>query len=153
RKTIAIALLTGSILTSGTNGFVGAVNPEVPSALAQPTPQGGQTDNGPGRSLPGFVRALDTQHIGSGPLAYAPDGQTLATSGGPGQVRLWNPATGEQRGLLKINQELPPYVHALAFSPDGKTLAVGYASEKDKLAVRLWDVRTAQVTRALRVER
>jgi outer membrane protein assembly factor BamB len=155
RKTVAIALLTGSILSSGANWLVGAaraVDPEVLSVQAKPT-QDPQTENGPGRNLPRLVRVLDTQHIGSGPLAYAPDGQTLATSGGPGQVRLWDPATGEQRGLLKINQELPPYVHALAFSPDGRTLAVGYASEKDKLAVRLWDVRTAQVTRALRVER
>jgi WD40 repeat protein len=155
RKTVAVALLTGSMLAIGANWIVGAakaVNHEVPSAQAKPVAQGPQRENGPERNLPGLVRILDTKNGGPSPLAYTPDGKTLATGGGYDHLRLWNPATGEQRGLLKFNHELPPYVDALAFSPDGKTLAVGYSSDKDKVTFRLWDVSTGQVTRVLRVQ-
>jgi WD40 repeat protein len=58
-------------------------------------------------------------------VAYSPaDPALLATAGDDGGVRLWNPGIGEGRGVLPSR---PPGggVLALAFAPDGRTLAVG----------------------------
>ena len=55
-------------------------------------------------------------------LAYAPDGRTLATAGDDRTVRLWDPATGEQRDVFHDHTDA---VLALAFAPDGRLLASG----------------------------
>ena len=77
---------------------------------------------------------------GAGPInavAFSPDGKTLAAAGGsksqPGEVTLWDPATGQQSGRLGR----PGAYRYLAFSPDGRTLAVG-----SRKSVELWDVAT-----------
>ena len=71
-------------------------------------------------------------------VAFSPDGKTLASAGGspsnprkPGELRLWDAATGEARATLKGHEDT---VNAVAFSPDGKTLA----SAGDDWTVRLW---------------
>jgi WD40 repeat protein/transcriptional regulator with XRE-family HTH domain len=60
---------------------------------------------------------------GSVPVAYSPDGKTLAT-GSPGGARLWNIATGHQIGKPLLTG-LPgsDLTSSIAFSPDGKALA------------------------------
>ncbi|MFF4276812.1 helix-turn-helix domain-containing protein [Streptomyces sp. NPDC001536] len=80
-------------------------------------------------------------------LALSPDGVRLATGGGFGSVTVWHGRTERHREAV-----IPPVagvagdgaigarVTALAFSPDGSTLAVGYASG----ALRLWDTVTRQ---------
>ena len=58
----------------------------------------------------GVVSALD----------MAPDGQRLATAG-PDGVRLWDPASGRR---LAAVENLPRGPHVVAFSPDGRYLAI-----------------------------
>lgn len=70
-------------------------------------------------------------------LAFSPDGRTLATSGGP--IQLWNVATGAP--ICKIEG---PAV-SLAFSRDGKTLAVAPERfDRTSPAIRLVDAASGQ---------
>jgi WD40 repeat protein/transcriptional regulator with XRE-family HTH domain len=94
---------------------------------------------GPSTALP---FGLDTE-VPLGPegddtvLALSREGARLATGGAFGSVTVWRGRTGRHREAV-----IPPAagasrarVTALAFSPDGRTLAVGYGSG----ALRLWD--------------
>jgi WD40 repeat protein len=105
-------------------------------------------------------------------LAFSPDGKTLASGGGlrptqppgdgktqvlgrkalpeePGQLKLWEVATGRERADLRGHSGC---VLAMAFSPDGKALAAagaGPPTPDGRLwywtgEVKLWDVATGQ---------
>jgi WD40 repeat protein len=65
----------------------------------------------------------------AGPLALSPDGKLLA--GAAGQVRLWEVPSGKEVRALPCSS----HVACLAFSADGKRLAVG-----EDHAITLWDV-------------
>jgi len=60
-------------------------------------------------------------------LAWSPDGNTLASTGN--KVVLWDVATGRELRRLEG--------HSVAWSPDGKMLAVASSTEQ---SVRLWDM-------------
>jgi WD40 repeat protein len=67
-------------------------------------------------------------------FALSPDGQTVAACAG-GQVGLWNVTT---RKLISIlDPEVPGWLMSMAFSPDGRTLAI---ADYDQGQARLWDV-------------
>ena len=76
-------------------------------------------------------------------LAFAPDGQTLASAGGDaewlpsGHLHLWQVASGRLRAALHGHRQV---VRTVAFSPDGRTLASG---SSDGL-IKLWDVASGQ---------
>jgi WD40 repeat protein len=102
--------------------------------------------------LTGKKRAGLEGHVGGVlSVAFSPDGKTLASAGGGlgdgmrlpwVELKLWDPKTGRQRATLPAHA-YPVYPGggiALAFSPDGKTLASG-SSER---TVRLWDVDTGK---------
>jgi len=71
-------------------------------------------------------------------LAFSNDGQRLASGGYDGAVRLWEVPGGKK--LLEIAATLPPpanspgpptnVILSLAFSPDGKQLAIGGTDEQ-----------------------
>ncbi len=69
----------------------------------------------------------------------SPDASTVATfpAGKTGEVRLWNAATGKEQSTCSGPREVALCV---AFSPDSKLLAVGYANGE----VRLWDAATGR---------
>ena len=74
-------------------------------------------------------------------VAWSPDGN-LVVSGDREQVIAWDPHTGKERWRLPA----PPAVSALAFSPDGKTLAaVGWDG-----AIRLSEAATGKLLRSMR---
>ncbi|WP_372497392.1 WD40 repeat domain-containing protein [Streptomyces muensis] len=88
------------------------------------------------------------QRDGIGTIAFAPDGSGLAASDWTGRVALWDGGLRHRAGILR-NVFLAPVdpssdsaeaITALAFSPDGGTLAVG----GDSGTVQLWDIATQQ---------
>jgi WD40 repeat protein len=68
-------------------------------------------------------------------LAYSPDGRILASASADGTARLWDVASGRLRTKLQSPEERATCV---AFSPDGKTLAVGYGGLRGYMQV--WDI-------------
>jgi WD40 repeat protein/tetratricopeptide (TPR) repeat protein len=79
--------------------------------------------------------------------AFSPDGSTIATApfnhsfGGKAAVTLWD-TTGRPRGLPLFAHR---YIHSLAFSPDGRALAVGCVG-----GIFLWDMPMARLRHFLR---
>jgi serine/threonine protein kinase/WD40 repeat protein len=78
-------------------------------------------------------------------LAYSPDGRTLAAAGGnwergtrKGFVTLWDVATG--REIARLAEACETEL-AVAFAPNGKTLASGGRDQ----VIKLWDIETVGV--------
>jgi WD40 repeat protein len=66
-------------------------------------------------------------------VAYAPSGGLIASGGVDGTIKLWDEATGQERGTLRGHSV---QVSALTFSPDGQALASVDAGS----AIRLWEM-------------
>ncbi|KAG2498300.1 hypothetical protein HYH03_003561 [Edaphochlamys debaryana] len=71
-------------------------------------------------------------------LAWSGGDPTLLASAGDRTVRVWDTATG----ALKVQLENPDYISAVAWSPDGRTLAAATraADERAPAVVRVWDM-------------
>lgn len=88
------------------------------------------------------VRLLRTLERHTGPVFhvdFSPDGHTLASAGGEGFVRIWETTVGAEV------RTFGPHilgVSAIAFSPDGLTLASGTTN-----CVRLWSIATGKMIR------
>lgn len=75
-------------------------------------------------------------------VAFAPDGQTIASAGIDRSIRLWKSATGE---LVREVGQHEGRIFALTFSPDGKQLA----STSSDLKIHLWDPAAGKLVRTL----
>ncbi|HKB04354.1 MAG TPA: serine/threonine-protein kinase [Gemmataceae bacterium] len=85
-------------------------------------------------------RAIPFQHITAEQLwAISPDCRILASPGLDKTVKIWNLATGKEQATIPVQME----VVAVAFSPDGRTLATWRPWYGD-VVVKLWDVATGQ---------
>jgi RNA polymerase sigma factor (sigma-70 family) len=75
-------------------------------------------------------------------LAFSPDSSTLAAGGNDGTVPLWEVASGK---LVRELRGPFSYASAVAWSPDGKTLASSEYDEKGEVEyIRFWDSTTGE---------
>lgn len=93
---------------------------------------------------------LDNQQ---GPMAFSPDGNTLATiplSNGPRGIGLWDVQNGALRQTLSQEPFLSPYsVRDVIFSPDGNMLIIGTGLQSRSGEVVLADARTGDLQKRL----
>jgi WD40 repeat protein len=77
------------------------------------------------------------------PIAFAPDGKAVAAVSGRGKVVLWDIESGKADPEIPVDKAGHP-ISTLAFSPDGKVLAVGTTN-----AVFLWNLPGGKPLRVL----
>src|ERR1700710_1106461 len=70
-------------------------------------------------------------------VAFSPDGLSLASGSSDGTVKIWNAQTGD---LKQTHEEAGTEIHAIAFAPDGKTLALAAVKEGGEGYVALVDL-------------
>lgn len=75
-------------------------------------------------------------------VAYAPDGQTLASAGADRLVRIWDIETGR---LLKSLRGHTRDIRAAVFTPDGQMLMTG----SEDRTIRMWNPKTGEPTKLL----
>ncbi|HEY7156078.1 MAG TPA: sigma-70 family RNA polymerase sigma factor, partial [Gemmataceae bacterium] len=78
-------------------------------------------------------------------FALSPDGATLATGCRQGDIPLWDVTTGKL--IRKLRRDDEKECSAVAFSPNGKTLATVERDAKDRDFLRLWDEATGKELR------
>ena len=84
-----------------------------------------------------------TSHVQS--VVVTPDGATAISSSSDQSVRVWDVASGTQRGEIPVEWPTPDHPITLALAPDGRTLAIG----SFRGMVTLWDVVRNEKTRVI----
>ena len=87
-----------------------------------------------------------SENIGGGySMAWSPDSSQMAVVDGDPNIRIWDvPTSTVKLSIASGSPESPP--NCVAWSPDGTTLAVGYAQDN---RVILWNARSGERLRSL----
>jgi RNA polymerase sigma factor (sigma-70 family) len=136
-----------------------AAEEEQPAAEQPPAPKAGVDAQGDPLP-PGALARFGTLRLRHGysvqGIAFAPDGKSLVSAAPDHLVRQWEVPTGREIGTFgQQNDRDKPFapsrwLHAVAFSPDGKTLATGDHNDGWQLnTIRLWDVASHTQTRIM----
>ena len=72
-------------------------------------------------------------------MVFAADGRSLASVGADATVHIWDAATGRPRQVLRVDCGLLP-IRAMAFSPDGRHLALAGGLRQQAALVHLWNL-------------
>ena len=75
-------------------------------------------------------------------IAFAPDGSLLASANQAGEVKLWEPGTGDLVRTIRVESD---QLRCVAFTPDSREIV---AAGQGKV-IRVWDVATGQELLAL----
>ncbi len=111
----------------------------------------------PGGKIPS-VRTLERE-FSVNSVAFSPDGKTLAAGGGDNVVKLWDVVTGQKKavpkaqlkneinGVMELEGAHEGQVRAVAFSPDGRTVATAGSTDR---TIRLWRLSSVEAGRSAR---
>lgn len=86
---------------------------------------------------PGVIRALESERSRGTRAAFSPDGLLIAGEE-KNQVVIWDATTNKR--VMALEKDPSAQVYGLAFSPDNRTLAVGYGASRVVSHVVLWDL-------------
>lgn len=130
---------TKQLHISGDGLMVSTVGVATGAGLPQNEPHLWHTPSG------AFAGRLKGYDKGVNSTALSADGNFLAVGNFDGSVRIWSARTGRLARALRVGSP----VWSVAFSPDGKTLAVGSGVLLLSGEASLWDVRTGRLKRLL----
>lgn len=90
-----------------------------------------------------LLRELNNSPLDTNALAFAPNGEILATANSDGAVYLWDSVSGDKKHRIDCEQGR---LRVVAFAPDGKLLATGGSDG----TIRLWDTATYKEVRRVK---